>query len=113
MSRKEYKTIRVYSDDAQRFKRLSYRTGKPIVRLISEALKLLQKQYSEYSKENNDSTIIKKEYRTVRIYPDDTKKFKKLSFETDKPIVQLVSTALNLLEKKHKQKIKESKRYEI
>lgn len=52
MSKQKYRTVRIYPDDAQGFKRLSYRTGKPIVRLVSEALKLLEEEHKKNMSKN-------------------------------------------------------------
>ncbi|WP_077319091.1 hypothetical protein [Virgibacillus proomii] len=43
----------------------------------------------------------KQEYKTVRIYPKDYVRLRRLSFSQDKPIVRLISEAIELLEKKY------------
>lgn len=40
-------------------------------------------------------------YKSVRIYPDDFKEYKRISFNQDKPIVELISEALTLLKQKY------------
>lgn len=50
--KQKYRTVRIYPEDAQRYKRLSYMTGKPIVRLISEALELLEAEHEKNKSEN-------------------------------------------------------------
>lgn len=54
LAKQKYRTVRIYPEDAQRYKRLSYRTGKPMVRLISEALDLLEAEHKK-NKENNNT----------------------------------------------------------
>lgn len=43
--KQEYKTTRIYPDDLVRLKRLSYFRDKPMVKLFSEALDLLEEKY--------------------------------------------------------------------
>lgn len=47
------------------------------------------------------SNKTKDKYKTVRIYPEDYIRFRRLSFSQDKPIVQLISEAVELIEKKY------------
>lgn len=60
----------------------------------------------EIPTENNDSknsskTRLKSNYKSVRIYPEDFKEYRRLSYEQDKTIVELVSEALQLIKKKY------------
>ena len=40
-------------------------------------------------------------YKSVRIHPEDFQEYKQLSYFQDKPIVDLISEALELLKKKY------------
>lgn len=54
----------------------------------------------------------KQEYKTVRIYPSDFVKLRRLSFSQDKPIVRLISEAVELVEKKYGKNYKTYDLYE-
>jgi hypothetical protein len=101
-----YETVRIYPSDAKRLKRLSFSHDRTIVRLLSEAVDLLVEEYKKDS--DHIEEIIdkhpegkKRKYKTTRVYPDDKKHLKKLSFFQDKPIVKLVSEAVVLVEQKY------------
>lgn len=72
-----YKTVRIYKDDAEALKSLSYRTGKKIVHLIGDTTDILQTAQKiafrtgrtldsvladmyEYVKEKNKETIMER-----------------------------------------------------
>ena len=44
------------------------------------------------------------QYKSIRIYPDDFKDFKRIAFEEEMHIVELVSEALELIKKKYDKK---------
>ncbi|WP_332699209.1 hypothetical protein [Halalkalibacter lacteus] len=56
------------------------------------------------SEKNNKLSAEKKQqpkYKSVRIHPEDFQEYKRLSYFQDKPIVDLISEALELLKKKY------------
>lgn len=72
MARKEYKTVRIYPEDAKKLKGVSYRTGLPVVKLIAQATSII-----------------------VRA--------QKLSYRLNKPIDQVLEEALDYVEYKNKE----------
>lgn len=45
MARKEYKTVRIYPDDAEQLRALAFRTNSSIVGLVSLSTKVLHRAY--------------------------------------------------------------------
>lgn len=46
-TQEKYKTVRIYPKDFIRLRRLSFSQDKPMVRLISEAIELVEEKYGK------------------------------------------------------------------
>ncbi|MEK4306899.1 hypothetical protein [Oceanobacillus sp. FSL K6-0251] len=54
------------------------------------------------NKKNKKEPKKQPQYKSIRIYPDDFVEFRKMAFEQNKHIVELVSESLELLKEQYK-----------